>query len=208
MEPPPALTVCTSTIGSFMGTPAITGLRARLRLAAHDGRDVRARPAHVEGQEVPVPTQPRDVGRADDPARRSREDEGRRVLHRRLYGDHPARRLHDQGRGHAGLLHLAAQVLEICGELRGQVGVGGGRGEPLVLPELRQNLARERDVQARQRFSQRLPGSLLVLRVHEREEEAHRDRLHLASRTAEMALCRLSSSSGSTSPSGPILSFR
>src|SRR5918999_1042111 len=83
MEPPPALTVCTSTIGSFMGTPATTV----------------------------------------------------------------------------------------------SVGVCGGRGEPLVLPELGQHLAAQGDVHVGERLSERLADPLFVLGVHEREQEAHRDGL-------------------------------
>ena len=53
IEPPPALTVCTSTMGSLMGTPATTVSVVVWPRPDH-GRDVGRGTAHVEGEEVVV----------------------------------------------------------------------------------------------------------------------------------------------------------
>ena len=71
------------------------------------------------------------------------------------------------------------QPLEVGGELRAQVGVGDGGREALVLAELGEHLARQRDVEVRERFPYRFADLLLVLGVQEREQQADRDGVDL-----------------------------
>ena len=181
-------------------------LGRRARLAAEHRRDVRARPAHVEGQHVLVAAGARHVRRADDAARRAREHAAGRLLGGGADVEHAARGLHHERRRHAGLLRARRQALEVGGELRRQVGVGDGGGEALVLAELRQHLARERDVDVPERLAHGLADAALVLGVQEREQQAHRDGLDVGLAQPSIASPTLSSSSGSTSPSGPMRS--
>jgi hypothetical protein len=67
--------------------------------------------------------------------------------------------------------------MTVRGEPRAEVGVGRGRREPLVLAELRQHVTGQRDVQLGQGLPQRVPDQLLMRRMDEREEQAHRDGL-------------------------------
>ena len=149
-------------------------LRRRARLAADHRRDVGARAAHVEGQHVLVAAGPRDVRRADDAAGRAGEHAAGRLARGRLDVEHAARGLHDQRRRHARLVGRAGQPLQVGGELRGEVGVGDRGREALVLAELGQHLAGERDVDVAERLAHRLAHALLVLGVQEREQQAHR----------------------------------
>ena len=102
----------------------------------------------------------------------------------------------------------SASRAQVGAQPRREVGVGRRGGEALVLAELGQHLAGERDVHARQRRAQRLADRALVLGVQEGEEQAHRHRLDvgLAQRLADRALERCPRRAGSSSPSGPIRS--
>ena len=92
---------------------------------------------------------------------------------------HAARGLHDERGRHAGLVGPAREPLEVGGELRPEVGVGDRGREALVLAELGQHLARERDVDVAERLAHRLADALLVLGVQEREQQADRDGVDL-----------------------------
>ena len=154
-------------------------LGRRARLAAEHGRDVRARPAHVEGQHVLVAARPRDVRGADHAAGRAGEHAAGRLLGGGADVEHAARGLHHQRGRHARLLRARGEALEVGAELRRQVGVGDGGGEALVLAELRQHLARERDVDVPERLAHRLADAALVVGVQEGEQQADRHRLDL-----------------------------
>ena len=86
IEPPPALTVWTSTIGSLIGTPATTDSVVVCASPPTHRRDVGARAAHVEGQHVLVAARraPRARRRPRRrPARRARSRPPRRRPPRR-----------------------------------------------------------------------------------------------------------------------------
>ena len=107
------------------------------------------------------------------------------------------------GAGTPASLGAAGQALEVGGQLRGQVGVGHRGREALVLAELRQHLAGQRDVDVGQRLAHRLAHRALVLGVQEREQQADRDGLDLGLAQRVDRGATSSSSSGSSSPSGP-----
>ncbi len=81
--------------------------------------------------------------------------------------------LHDQGHrqpsGHAP----AGERPQVSRQLRRQVGVGDGGGEPLVLPELRENLVRSHHGDPRQAAPQRIGDLALVLGMEKGEQQAH-----------------------------------
>jgi hypothetical protein len=154
-------------------------LRRRARLPAEHRRDVGAGAAHVERQHVLVAARAGHVRRADHPAGRPGEHAAGRLRRRRLDVDDPARGLHDQRRRHARILGGVRQPLEVGGELRAEVGVGDRGREALVLAELRQHLARERDVDVAQRLAHRLAHAALVVGVQEGEQQADGDGLHV-----------------------------
>ena len=68
------------------------------------------------------------------------------------------------------------EILQVAREGGADVGVDDGRPDTLVFLDLRQHVARERDVGARQAPRDRAPGELLVPRIPIRVQIAHRDR--------------------------------
>ena len=142
-----------------------------LRLSPEDGRDVGARPAHVEGEHVLEAACARDERRPDDPGRRPGKDARSRPGGRRGHIGHSARGLHDE--------RPRLDLLQVRRQHGRQVRVRHGGRAALVLPELGQQLGRERNEHTRQRDAQRVADRPLVLRVQEREEQADRDRLDL-----------------------------
>ena len=191
-----------------MGTPATTVSVVVCASPAEDRGDVRARPAHVEGQEVLVAAErarrrPRRRRRPRGPRGRSQ----RRRRWRRLSAVTPPEDCMIRGGGTPGLFDFAGQVLQVGGEPRRQVGVGGGRGEALVLPELGQDLAAQGDVHVGERLpaAPRRPASRAPGARRRRGGTRRRPRPRLLRRRRRRP-SRLASSSGAISPSGPILS--
>ena len=158
------------------GHPAVA---REVSLAPLDQRDVGARPAHVEGDEVPLAEEARRVAAARHPAGRARQHgaggEADRVDDRR----DPAVRLDDEdGARVAGADQSLAEAREVSRERGAHVGVDDGRADPLVLLDLREHLGRQRDVRPRQSLPERRLRRPLVAAVAVGVEVADGDRLH------------------------------
>jgi len=156
------------------------GLLAReLGLAALQERDVRGRPAHVEGDEVRLAQEPRAVAAGGDAAGRPRQHGARRQPRRLAYRRDAAVRLHDQDVTAVAVAgEPGGEARQVAREGRPHVRVHDGRPHALVFLDLRQDLGRERHVGARQAPGERASGQLLVARVPVRVEIADGDRLH------------------------------
>ena len=91
---------------------------------------------------------------------------------------HAAVRLHDVflPGGDAGAGETLVELRDVAREDRLQVGVDDGRAQPVVLADLRQHLARERDAAAGNFLEHDVAHPRLVLGVQEREQQAYRDR--------------------------------
>ena len=110
---------------------------------------------------------------ADDAAGRTAEDGADGLKPRQVHGDGAARRLH-----HAhGPSEPLAQPVEVARHQRADVGVHDDGAGALVLPELRQHLARRRD--ERGGVGQRFGEHALVIGMEEREQQADRHGLGL-----------------------------
>ncbi len=204
MEPPPAETVCTSTVGRPTGTPAITLSWV-----------VPSRPPTIGATSVDVPpmsrvstsskpAEPRDVGGADDAAGRARQHAGGGVGGRELEVDEAAGRRHHQRRRQPRGGGALAQGPQVAGEPRREVRRRDRRGGALVLAEGRQRAVREHDPHAGQRGLQRGADGLLVRGVQVAEEEADGDRLGAGRARPPRRRPRGSSrSSGCSTPCGP-----
>jgi hypothetical protein len=123
----------------------------QLRLATLEERDVGRRAAHVERDEAGLVDESRAVASGGDAAGRPRQHraggQARRLAHRR----HAAVRLDDQDVAAVAVLREPRrEILEIARQRRTDVRVDDGRPHALVFLDLRQDVARERDVGARQ----------------------------------------------------------
>ena len=157
----------TSTIGNRIGTPAttdsaVTCARRRAR------RDVGAGPAHVEGEHVPAAAPATNAAPATPAAGPERTHAAGRAA-AVAASTTPPEDCMTSGSGSISR--------EVADERGREVRVRDGRRAALVLAELGQQLARERDAARPERLAQRLADPPLVLRVQEREEQADRDRL-------------------------------
>ena len=113
---------------------------------------------------------------ADDAGGRTGEEEAHRAAAGDVGAREPPARLHDLERGrHPGIVQAPREVGEIAPHRRLDVRVEGGDRGPFVLAERGVDLARERDLELRMLRACELPYPALVLRVDEREEQAHRD---------------------------------
>ena len=95
-------------------------------------------------------------GRAHHAPGGPREHAGRGALGRLLERGHPARGLHHERLGQAGLLGPLGQRGEVGAQAGREVGVGHRRGEALVLAQLGQHLAGERHGHVGQLLAQAL----------------------------------------------------
>ena len=158
------------------GHPAVA---REVSLAPLDQRDVGARPAHVEGDEVPLAEEARRVAAARHPAGRSRQHgaggQADGVDDRR----DPAVRLDDEdGARVARADQSLAEAREVPRERGAHVGVDDGRADPLVLLDLREHLGRQRDVGPRQGLPEPRLRRPLVAAIPVGVEVADGDRLH------------------------------
>ena len=202
IEPPPAPTVWTASIGSASGRPAISPLLRSWTLprsTTHTSHEVPPMSRHSASC---APACARDERGARGASRRARQHSPRRVAGGGLDVDQASVGLHDRRLGQAGFVYALGEPAEIAGQQRRQRGVDlGGRGA-LELAERAHDLVRERDVGIGQGLGQRLADRLLVLGVAVRVEQRDRDRLGfgLGDLIGELG-CRLAVSSVS-GPSG------
>ena len=111
--------------------------RAGARAAVLHHRDVRARPAHVESDEVAEPGGPGDVGGPDDAGGRAGQERGHGLPARRRDRHDPAVGLRDvRHRGHGARAERRLEPFEIAPHLRLHVGVEHGERRALVLARL------------------------------------------------------------------------
>ena len=148
--------------------------------AVHDEGHVRARAAHVEGNQVRMLENAACVARRGHAAGRAREDAARgepdRVSDRR----ETAVRLHDEhGPGIARLCQARFEAPEIALEDGSDVGIDHRRADPLEFLDLRKHLRREADVCRRHLPGERLRRDTLVLGTAPGVQEAHGNRLDL-----------------------------
>ena len=150
------------------------------RLAVVDDADLGGRAAHVEGQDAIDAEMLGDPGRQDHAAGGTRFDQADGKTDGGFECGQPATRGHQQqGAGEAGRGHALAQLLQIAGHQRLNIGVGAGGREALVFAQFRADVARQRDPQARQAGRQDLPRAPLVRGVGITVQEADRDTLDL-----------------------------
>ena len=143
-----------------------------------DERDVGARAAHVQGDEIVVSGRRSGRLSADDARRRTGQEEAHGAAAGDVRAREPPARLHHlERRRHPGVRETRGEIGKVAPHRWLDVRVEGGDRGPFVLPERGVDLARERDLEVRMRRAHDLPYPALVLRVDEREEEAHRDAL-------------------------------
>ncbi len=145
---------------------------------ARDDRALGGGPAHVEGDEPVRAERLREARAADRPRRGARLDRVHRLGRGGGDREGPAVRLGDQ--------ELAAEtatgqppleVAEVAVHDRPDVGVHHRGAGALVLAPLLGDPVGDRHRRPREHLRDQLGGAPLVLRVAEREHEAHRDRL-------------------------------
>jgi hypothetical protein len=122
----------------------------------------------------------RDEPRPDDARGRPGDEDRRRMRRGLLHRGDAARRLHDERLGQARLPRARGERPQVPAGHGREVRVRRGRRRALVLPELRRDLVRRDDVEARVPPPQLGRDRVLVAGVAEREEQADRHRLGVA----------------------------
>ena len=199
MLPPPAPTVCTSTIGSWSARPAIVCSAASrtappsITATSHDvppmSNDSTSSCAGQRARRARRRRRPR-------PARRARSMRAWRAASRALVSPPLERMI--SGSGRPGRGRALGEPLEVAAQQRRQVGVDHGRRRALVLAEHAHELVRRRHVHARAapRSTARATRAL-VLGVRVGVQQADGDRLDVARRAgARASSASASSSSG------------
>ena len=152
-------------------------LRRGLGRAIADEAHVGGGAAHVESEGTIDPECARHVGGRGDPRGGAGERHGERARLGRGHRHHAARRVQQaQGGAARGAAERGGEPVDVAGGQRHHARVQRGRAGALVFPELRVDLARDRDV-AEVRLD-RPPERLLVRRIGVGVEQAHRHRLH------------------------------
>ena len=155
-------------------------LRRHLGSATIDEAHVRARPAHVQRDEVGVGQKLRDAHGSDDAGGRTGVQHLDRSCASALARENPARRLHDeQGRFAAPRVELPLEVPHVARDERGQVRGHDRRGCALVLAKGRENVRRECDLERGIPLLHELPQAPLVLRALVGVEQADGERLRI-----------------------------
>ena len=171
------LTACDGAFGHFQ------------RHAAFDEGDVGAGAAHVEGDEAGLRIALGEIGACL--CARSRAGEQR--MHGLAAADggdegHDAAvRLHEEALAgaHARLVEALVQMIDVANQHRLQIGIEQGGRHARPFAQARQHFAGDRDADARRLFLDDAARLFLMLRIHEGEEVADRNRL--AARIAQLA---------------------
>ncbi len=187
MLPPPAPTVCTSTIGSASARPPTS------RPPVEATRPSRATDTSHEVPPMSRPTAPSAPAasasqrRAHGAARRAREH-GPRAVPRGGGGvGHAAAAQHDLRRRQAGARGALGEPLEVAAQQRRERGVDDGRGAALVLAEHAGGLVRGGHVHVAVHLGGELGDAPLVLLVAEAPQQADRHRLDVVAELGERA---------------------
>ena len=202
IEPPPAPTVCTSTIGSWITRPPISRESVRRTRPSSTTQTSHEVPPMSKPSALPSPREPRQQPGADGAAGRAREHApgaGARRLGRR--GD-AARGHHHRRLRQPALARRLAEPAEVAAEQGGEVGVDDRGRAALVLAKLGQHLVRGRDVDVGQLGAQALGDRALVRGLEVGEQQADGDRLGAESARARRrsARARRRSSASITPP--------
>ena len=153
-------------------------LGTQKRFGTRHERDVRARAAHVERDEVVVPGRGSGCLTADDTRRRAGQEQANRAVSCKLRARQSAPRLHHLERsGHTGVAETRPETGQVATHRRLDVCVEGGDRGALVLAKRGIDIARQRYLKTRMLLARHLSHPALVHRVDEREEQAHRDAL-------------------------------
>jgi hypothetical protein len=144
------------------------------RLQVLDQTDVGAGASHVIGDEIAKPGEPAQVHGRGHAAGRAGQDGMHGQAGRHLCGHDPPAGGRDE---HAAGVPLLGQGLaesgEIAADLGADVGIQGGRAEPLVLAELGQHPFRRADEPAGQELGGHARGHALVGRVRIAVKQGH-----------------------------------
>ena len=155
-----------------MRTIHLEGARA-LRLEVVDEADLRGGSTHVERQHSRQRQAPRDRTGENGAAGGAGLHQADRVAHRGIHRGETAARGHQQQRAaKARVAEAALQATQVARHQRLHVRVGAGRGQTLVLADLRAHLARQRDRHLRQLLADACPHPALVLGVGIAMDEA------------------------------------
>jgi len=147
-----------------------------LRPSALDAADIRRRAAHVECDDV-VPAERRPDGCCcNDTAGRAGEQDGSGERSSVESTDQATRRAHDgDGVCKSARMHTSLEPGEVVGDDRCEVCVEDGRGGSLELPELGNDVARQRYGSVRCKSRRLAPYRLFLRRVFVRAEQADGD---------------------------------
>src|SRR5207245_1068118 len=138
-------------------------LTGQLRLAALEEGDVRGRPAHVEGDEIRLFDESGAVAARGDAAGRAGQHRAGGHAGRLAHRGHAAVRLNDQDvAAGAVALETRGEIFQVARQRRPDVRVHDGRPDPLVLLDLRQDLAGERYVRPWKASRHGASGQLFV----------------------------------------------
>ena len=109
-------------------------------------RDIAARAAHVEGDDVVDADPLASTHRRDDAAGGAGKHRRHRLFRRAFEGRHTAVGLHDVklGRGHAHLAHAVLQVAQVARDDRLDIAVDYRRAQAVELANLRQDFIGQR----------------------------------------------------------------
>ena len=134
-----------------------------LRHPVADQADLCRGPPHVETQHLVEPVSSRHMRREHRPPGRPGFHQPHRKLRRALDRDDPPARMHQEhGATHPFGPQPRLQPPQIALHQRLDIGVGDGGIEPLILPHLRTDLARQRHHRPRQLLRQHLPHHPLM----------------------------------------------
>ena len=148
-----------------------------------DERKLGGRASHVEGDEIAVAGQLAVGGRHQGAGGGTGLDHANRIALHRLGRRDAARGLHhEEAAAVAPLAHRRREGAQVLAHDRHHVRVHDRGGRPLIFPERRRHLVRERDGQSGRFLFGDGGEAALVRRVQVRVQQAHRERRHASPR--------------------------